>query len=125
MRLPDFFFLMIRRPPRSTLFPYTTLFRSGERVARRAPPSSALVRAQEFLPSAPKLQERTSSSSTILAATAWLGEDRWLASCLTGTRTPLSWRWPAKYCPSFARHRYWPASVEPILFASWICFFAT
>src|ERR1043166_9894532 len=27
-----FFFLMIRRPPRSTLFPYTTLFRS-----RRAP----------------------------------------------------------------------------------------
>src|ERR1017187_6230858 len=25
------FFLMIRRPPRSTLFPYTTLFRSGER----------------------------------------------------------------------------------------------
>src|SRR5436309_12717620 len=26
-----FFFLMIRRPPRSTLFPYTTLFRSEER----------------------------------------------------------------------------------------------
>src|SRR5256885_8510131 len=26
-----FFFLMIRRPPRSTLFPYTTLFRSGFR----------------------------------------------------------------------------------------------
>src|SRR5215813_14463686 len=26
-----FFFLMIRRPPRSTLFPYTTLFRSGLR----------------------------------------------------------------------------------------------
>src|SRR5258708_10612471 len=25
---PMFFFLMIRRPPRSTLFPYTTLFRS-------------------------------------------------------------------------------------------------
>src|SRR2546423_11389376 len=24
-----FFFLMIRRPPRTTLFPYTTLFRSG------------------------------------------------------------------------------------------------
>src|SRR5256885_11657323 len=33
-RLLRFFFLMIRRPPRSTLFPYTTLFRSGvERVA--------------------------------------------------------------------------------------------
>src|SRR2546428_6106547 len=28
LRLVIFFFLMIRRPPRSTLFPYTTLFRS-------------------------------------------------------------------------------------------------
>src|SRR2546430_9927340 len=28
MILSSFFFLMIRRPPRSTLFPYTTLFRS-------------------------------------------------------------------------------------------------
>src|SRR3712207_7789680 len=27
-----FFFLMIRRPPRSTLFPYTTLFRSEKRA---------------------------------------------------------------------------------------------
>src|SRR3712207_8114410 len=30
-----FFFLMIRRPPRSTLFPYTTLFRSRRRRDRR------------------------------------------------------------------------------------------
>src|SRR5216683_6375922 len=29
-----FFFLMIRRPPRSTLFPYTTLFRSPRSVLR-------------------------------------------------------------------------------------------
>src|SRR5258707_9348343 len=33
--LSPFFFLMIRRPPRSTLFPYTTLFRSRN-AARRA-----------------------------------------------------------------------------------------
>src|SRR5258707_13113217 len=35
-----FFFLMIRRPPRSTLFPYTTLFRSRARLParRRADP---------------------------------------------------------------------------------------
>src|SRR2546427_8781396 len=36
----DIFFLMIRRPPRSTLFPYTTLFRShplaGDRRSARA-----------------------------------------------------------------------------------------
>src|SRR2546427_4339074 len=31
-----FFFLMIRRPPRSTLFPYTTLFRSQVNLARLA-----------------------------------------------------------------------------------------
>src|SRR5256885_11350822 len=29
-----FFFLMIRRPPRSTLFPYTTLFRSSSSRSR-------------------------------------------------------------------------------------------
>src|SRR3712207_8897361 len=29
------FFLMIRRPPRSTLFPYTTLFRSGVIMAKQ------------------------------------------------------------------------------------------
>src|SRR2546430_16802360 len=36
-----FFFLMIRRPPRSTLFPYTTLFRSQDRllIRRKAEPS--------------------------------------------------------------------------------------
>src|SRR5256885_15952092 len=33
-----FFFLMIRQPPRSTLFPYTTLFRSLRRANRPAPP---------------------------------------------------------------------------------------
>src|SRR5437868_15228820 len=32
-----FFFLMIRRPPRSTLFPYTTLFRSEQRGGRVRP----------------------------------------------------------------------------------------
>src|SRR2546430_16732444 len=44
MFLTLFFFLMIRRPPRSTLFPYTTLFRSRRSrpldrrtLARRAP----------------------------------------------------------------------------------------
>src|SRR2546422_4568933 len=44
-----FFFLMIRRPPRSTLFPYTTLFRSRRRHGARddgrlPPPGGALRR---------------------------------------------------------------------------------
>src|SRR6266481_7411894 len=36
-----FFFLMIRRPPRSTLFPYTTLFRSARARRRRTTPARA------------------------------------------------------------------------------------
>src|SRR2546427_3529385 len=34
--LSAFFFLMIRRPPRSTLFPYTTLFRSNAHIRLEA-----------------------------------------------------------------------------------------
>src|SRR5690348_18430825 len=33
--ISPFFFLMLRRPPRSTLFPYTTLFRSGSASSTR------------------------------------------------------------------------------------------
>src|SRR3712207_6441052 len=40
------FYLMIRRPPRSTLFPYTTLFRSE---ARRKRPNDHLVNGCAFL----------------------------------------------------------------------------
>src|SRR3989454_8609309 len=39
-----FFFLMIRRPPRSTLFPYTTLFRSGRARRDRPWPSPGEAR---------------------------------------------------------------------------------
>src|SRR6266478_2876305 len=40
-----FFFLMIRRPPRSTLFPYTTLFRSGPLDLQERRAAIALGRA--------------------------------------------------------------------------------
>src|SRR5256885_3062408 len=40
-RFSFFFFLMIRRPPRSTLFPYTTLFRSRGAVPSGAPLGTA------------------------------------------------------------------------------------
>src|SRR2546430_14498727 len=43
-----FFFLMIRRPPRSTLFPYTTLFRSPKerRHSRVGQPRGELIKAE-------------------------------------------------------------------------------
>src|SRR6185503_7925392 len=40
---PCLFFLMIRRPPRSTLFPYTTLFRSLRRTVLRGPRPTLLL----------------------------------------------------------------------------------
>src|SRR5256885_4138934 len=43
--LSFFFFLMIRRPPRSTLFPYTTLFRS-RRLHRARPAPGGAVRGR-------------------------------------------------------------------------------
>src|SRR2546428_7288677 len=42
-----FFFLMIRRPPRSTLFPYTTLFRSN---AQREVDRRNLARPHRHVP---------------------------------------------------------------------------
>src|SRR5205809_4666618 len=46
--IPPFVFLMIRRPPRSTLFPYTTLFRSlHHRADQRA--DGSLVAAAHLL----------------------------------------------------------------------------
>src|ERR1039457_4829433 len=52
------FFLMIRRPPRSTLFPYTTLFRSIQRWLNVWKLQFALA-AQGFL-SLPRSEEHTS-----------------------------------------------------------------
>src|SRR5947209_15762780 len=51
---------MIRRPPRSTLFPYTTLFRSRRRSGRgRPPPGRAGSRPPAASPS-PRSEEHTS-----------------------------------------------------------------
>src|SRR3712207_8549835 len=53
-----FFFLMIRRPPRSTLFPYTTLFRScanSPRRRRSAQPPSTVSRWGTERPTQPPL----------------------------------------------------------------------
>src|SRR5437867_5374936 len=43
------FFLMIRRPPRSTLFPYTTLFRSAGPQARDRPHPGARAGGRDYL----------------------------------------------------------------------------
>src|SRR6266513_2057207 len=52
-----FFFLMIRRPPRSTLFPYTTLFRSRCRGSRQLRSASGQG-GRNHTPGAPSFQHR-------------------------------------------------------------------
>src|SRR5258708_39224523 len=44
-----FFFLMIRRPPRSTLFPYTTLFRSERPLQQHHAPLPQRVAVEEMV----------------------------------------------------------------------------
>src|SRR2546429_3638134 len=45
-----FFFLMIRRPPRSTLFPYTTLFRSRQPAGAVAYAAAATTGCRKAYP---------------------------------------------------------------------------
>src|SRR2546425_7952212 len=71
----SFFFLMIRRPPRSTLFPYTTLFRSlGARGARRADAQRGdrpeLRRL--LLPAGPEARARSEEHTSELQSLAYL-----------------------------------------------------
>src|SRR6266513_5118060 len=78
-----FFFLMIRRPPRSTLFPYTTLFRScragsARRRRCREPGASRRHRSEEHTS---ELQSRFDLVCRLL---------------LEKKKNHLNYRWPAE-----------------------------
>src|SRR5439155_20984989 len=71
-----FFFLMLRRPPRSTLFPYTTLFRSSKgyryRVKSWYPtcstvPKTATGRSRSSAPSRDRKSTRLNSSHVAIS----------------------------------------------------------
>src|SRR5256886_12160987 len=66
--MSSFFFLMIRRPPRSTLFPYTTLFRS----ARVVYASSSSVYGDR--PDLPKREEQPPAPISPYAVSKVAGE---------------------------------------------------
>src|SRR2546429_6351580 len=63
-----FFFLMIRRPPRSTLFPYTTLFRSVSSSSLSGPTRSAAgaTRSITSCSSAPRVTARSEEHTSEL-----------------------------------------------------------
>src|SRR3954464_16104480 len=63
---PLFFFLMIRRPPRSTLFPYTTLFRS-DRKSTRLNSSHTIISWTGVQTCVDRKSTRLNSSHTIIS----------------------------------------------------------
>src|SRR5205823_9497797 len=74
---PTFFFLMIRPPPRSTLFPYTTLFRStrtssSSRTTRRRPGRRWKRSATSGLRAVPRSRIRSEEHTSELQSLAYL-----------------------------------------------------
>src|SRR2546425_6290451 len=96
-----FFFLMIRRPPRSTLFPYTTLFRSRARLPlprRHGPPQDAArpARGPARRPSggrrlpATRSEEHTSELQSLAYLVCRLLLEKKKNTRTNNTRTPQS-----------------------------------
>src|SRR5229473_3022593 len=87
-----FFFLMIRRPPRSTLFPYTTLFRSAGRAgaagveARGNPPPARSVWSGARVGAAPGRQHRAHAAEHPCGLARGEKRDGRLARCTTRDR---------------------------------------
>src|SRR5256885_7280459 len=70
-----FFFLMIRRPPRSTLFPYTTLFRSLvlKQQARLHQPRRRSISSRTSRQGRPRLGSAWCRASRRSSSLAWAG----------------------------------------------------
>src|SRR3989475_12144562 len=100
-----FFFLMIRRPPRSTLFPYTTLFRSNggdssvtlDGVDVSAPAGWTIERLDPATPPAPPGSVATGRFALTVASDAPRPQPHFLRRPLAGAlyawaRVPAGWR---------------------------------
>src|ERR1039458_8396073 len=96
------FFLMIRRPPRSTLFPYTTLFRSTDSTV---PNDSAAVTWSPVLGSSTKDRKSTRLNSSHLGIS-------YAVFCLKKNNTHSHGVSPADATPST---RAGPRSILPLL----------
>src|SRR6185503_20587505 len=99
-----FFFLMIRRPPRSTLFPYTTLFRSSAwisaRVAALTRPLPVVVRS--------RVESCIDRKSTRLNSSH--GYISYAVFCLTNKRI----RAPAEIHAGVVEFQLYTAGEEPL-----------
>src|SRR2546429_4276877 len=98
---------MIRRPPRSTLFPYTTLFRSDEDCRRRAgidvhPPAARFAKPRDEVRTARRRSEEHTSelqSRLHLVCRLLLEKKKKPSSAVDGNHLDVSSstrvRWPA------------------------------
>src|SRR5436189_6043269 len=98
-----FFFLLIRRPPRSTLFPYTTLFRSPVSKARILPREPARSEEKPVLIRILECIDRLASDLAGLTR----GERPHVAVRLPGAR-PGHERPHREDPDSHSRFRHWP-----------------
>src|SRR3712207_7041647 len=89
-----FFFLMIRRPPRSTLFPYTTLFRSTS----QKPNTWVPVWSAAFCPSTRTDHDFTHASS---GTAAWMTEEDRKSTRLNSSHANISY---AVFCLKKKKH---------------------
>src|ERR1019366_9881343 len=93
-----FFFLMIRRPPRSTLFPYTTLFRSqDDRLQARR---WRYIRMSQVMP---RSEEHTSELQSLTNLVCRLLLEKKKLSFRYGspqsTQYPITYAWTSRPSP--------------------------
>src|SRR5438874_6706921 len=92
-RFKHFFFLMIRRPPRSTLFPYTTLFRSLDHAIPGIPCTTSSLTLMHTSPGnrseehTSELQSRRDLVCRLLLEKKKASKD-WWARTRTNSRPP-------------------------------------
>src|SRR5471030_3468469 len=101
----DFFFLMLRRPPRSTLFPYTTLFRSGKAPQEEIFKGPVFENSVTGKPSPVRSEEHTSELQSLRQLVC-----RLLLEKKNGMPAPMSRL--RRGCIAGGNHRRWGASLE-------------
>src|SRR5690349_25134724 len=85
-----FFFLMIRRPPRSTLFPYTTLFRSMSQVTEQSVRFQTALASIKLIQASAVLDLTEDDFDFLTSNKVWIATDRSRArrcveACVYGT----------------------------------------
>src|SRR3989442_10048505 len=100
-----FFFLMIRRPPRSTLFPYTTLFRSPSQFTNDSFASSfPIISSKLFGLYLDRKSTRLNSSHVRISYAVFCLKKKKRSSCTDKRRTLLSLT-PASTNDHICRHK--------------------